>query len=200
MGTTFQGQGPVRRGRGGSERRSLLDTFVDKLKAIGARDDEIEGVRLAWAADPPEPDEVEWMRFATDAELLHALRQTRVENDETSTTFGGGESEPEGATAEGAPPPSIEQPEPQPVDAEALAAAVDAAAPEQNEPEHEPEPEQTSEAVTIPDDVETVPQFIDWVGDDADRALVALDAERQRPTPRVTLIDALEALLNAATE
>lgn len=163
MGTTFQGQGPVRTARGGAERVSLLDTFVLKLRAVGAQDDEIEGVRTAWAASPPEPDEVEWMRLATDAELLHALRQTRVENldADASTTFGGGEPESEGATAEGSPPSSPE---------------------------------------TIPSDVETVPQVIDWVGGDVDRALVALDVEQQRPSPRVTLVEALEALLNAATE
>jgi hypothetical protein len=38
----------------------------------------------------------------------------------------------------------------------------------------------------------TVEDVLDWVGDDRDRAQDALAAEQSKPTPRVTLVEALE--------
>lgn len=45
-------------------------------------------------------------------------------------------------------------------------------------------------------DLETanVKDILDWVGDDADRAQQALDAEEDRDEPRSTLVEKLEAL------
>lgn len=47
----------------------------------------------------------------------------------------------------------------------------------------------------IPEDATTVSAIMEWVGDDRARAQVALDAENERDTPRVTLVEQAETLL-----
>lgn len=103
MGTTFQGRGEVRTPRGGSERRSLVDTLAMRLTAIGASDEEVEAWHTSWIESPPVPEEVEWARHVTDAELVHELRKTRAEYAE-HTTLDGDESETGGAPDEGSSP------------------------------------------------------------------------------------------------
>lgn len=110
MSTTFQGRGPVRIPRGGSERRSLRDTIADRLAGIGASPDEIDDFRATWDESPPSPDEVEWARHVSDAELAHELRKTRAEYDE-ATTVDGDESATGGAPDEGSSSSSVELPE-----------------------------------------------------------------------------------------
>jgi hypothetical protein len=48
-----------------------------------------------------------------------------------------------------------------------------------------------------PDDVPSgnIDQVLEWVGDDADRAKRALDAEEVSEKPRVSLMDSLETML-----
>lgn len=43
----------------------------------------------------------------------------------------------------------------------------------------------------------TIAEVLDWVGDDLDRARVALDAEQAAKKPRTTLVGALTELLDA---
>lgn len=42
----------------------------------------------------------------------------------------------------------------------------------------------------------TVNDVLDWVDDDPDRARLALDAEQDRPSPRSTLVDQLEDIID----
>lgn len=60
-------------------------------------------------------------------------------------------------------------------------------------PEPEPETQEDLED-DYPEDG-TIPEVKAWIGDDLDRAQVALDREGERDTPRVTLLDYLQDML-----
>jgi hypothetical protein len=50
-----------------------------------------------------------------------------------------------------------------------------------------------AESETVPDG--TAKEVLEWVGDDSDRAVAALDAEEARDQPRSTLVTALEKVV-----
>lgn len=54
-----------------------------------------------------------------------------------------------------------------------------------------------SEGMSVPDDARTVKAILDWVDEDADRALLALEQEEASSNPRSTLVDRLEDIINA---
>lgn len=66
----------------------------------------------------------------------------------------------------------------------------------------EPKPEPTKDAIIAPDAKEgdvpdgTVPEVLNWVGDDKERAQKALDKENENAKPRKGLVSSLEELLS----
>lgn len=54
----------------------------------------------------------------------------------------------------------------------------------------------TEETSPLPKDVNTIKEIIDWVGENEDRAILVLEHEENSDTPRKTLIERLEVIIN----
>lgn len=54
----------------------------------------------------------------------------------------------------------------------------------------------TEETSPLPKDVNTIKEIIDWVGENEDRAILVLEHEENSDTPRKTLIEKLEGIIN----
>lgn len=52
------------------------------------------------------------------------------------------------------------------------------------------------ETEAIPEDVTTIKQILEWVGENKDRANLVLSSENESETPRSTLIHKLEEVIN----
>lgn len=48
----------------------------------------------------------------------------------------------------------------------------------------------------LPKDVNTIKEIVEWVGDSEDRAILVLEHEENSDTPRKTLIEKLESVVN----
>lgn len=48
----------------------------------------------------------------------------------------------------------------------------------------------------IPENVNTIKEIIEWVGDDQDKAILVLENEESSDKPRTTLIERLEEIIN----
>lgn len=48
----------------------------------------------------------------------------------------------------------------------------------------------------IPEDVTTIKEIIEWVGDSTDKAKLALEEESSKENPRKTLVKDLEEIIN----
>lgn len=82
---------------------------------------------------------------------------------------------------------------PELIDAETVANIGNALASEQPERDSGVEGSPESGFGEVPDG--TVAAVLDWVGDDSDRAVAAIEAEEARDQPRTTLVAALEKVV-----
>ena len=48
----------------------------------------------------------------------------------------------------------------------------------------------------IPENVNTIKEIIEWVGEDQDKAILVLENEESSDKPRTTLIERLEEIIN----
>jgi len=48
----------------------------------------------------------------------------------------------------------------------------------------------------LPEDVNTIKEILEWVGEDQDKAILVLENEEHEEKPRVTLMEKLEEIIN----
>lgn len=132
-------------------RRRSFETFVNRLRLLGATDDEITDTRLAFEDPSTEWEQpIEVLAGLTDARLAAMLSEIRREYHEGTTTVEDDEA--------------------------AALAKRDTVA--------------RAEVEGVLD--YTVPEVVEWVGDDPRLAALVIEHESKREKPRTTLLSAME--------